>query len=147
MAFTPLDPWLIEDRTYYVVEIDGVIRASGGWSHRAPMIHVPDMDQEQEPPEMEGAASIRAMYTDPAFARRGLGQMLLGFCEMSARLSGHHQLQLIATPVGERLYERCGYTRVGATKLKVPQGVTILVTRMEKVLTAKPEAIRSKAAC
>src|SRR5215212_4240322 len=29
-----LDPWLVEDQTYYVVESDGEVVGCGGWSRR-----------------------------------------------------------------------------------------------------------------
>lgn len=135
-AVTPLDPWLIEDGTYYVAEMNGEIRASGGWSWRAPMIH--DPNAQSRPPESlaDGVARIRAMYTDPANARMGLGRTILSVCELSARIAGMRRLELIATPVGERLYRACGYEGVEIVELDAPGGVIIPVTRMQKLVSA-----------
>lgn len=136
-AFTPLDPWLIEDGTYFVLEVNGKIRASGGWSWRGPMIHNPN--RQYRPPESQsnGVARIRAMYTDPGHARKGFGRTILSVCELAARLAGVRRLELIATPVGELLYRACGFESVEIIDLDAPGGVIIPVTRMQKILSRK----------
>jgi len=135
-AFTPLDPWLIADGTYYVAEIDGEIRASGGWSWRSPMIHDPNAHSQAPESLAEGAARIRAMYTDPDHARMGLGRTILSVCELSARMAGMRRLELVATPVGELLYRACGYECVETVELEAPGGVVIPVARMQKDVSA-----------
>lgn len=136
-SFTPLDPWLIEDGTYFVVEIGGEICASGGWSWRRPMIH--DPAAQIRPPETQsnGVARIRAMYTNPAWARMGLGRTVLSVCELAARIAGVRRLELIATPVGELLYRACGFESTQIIDLNAPGGVIIPVTRMQKVLSPR----------
>ncbi len=141
-AFTPLDPWLIEDGTYYVLEVDGVLRASGGWSGKTPLIHDPNAQSRPAQSKETGTARIRAMYTDPAYSRRGLGQSVLSFCETSARLAGISRLELIATPIGELLYGANGYEVVERIKMKAPGGVIIQVARMRKHF--RPAAVRQK---
>lgn len=136
-AFTPLDPWLLEDGTYFVAEIGGKIVASGGWSHRAPMIHDPNAAVQIPENLTGGTARIRAMYTDPAHARMGLGRTVLSVCEASARLAGYQRFELIATPVGELMYLACGYQRTESLKLETPGGVAIQVARMHKYVKAK----------
>lgn len=131
-VFTPFDPWLIADGTYFVAEIDGVIRAAGGWSRRSVMIHEPDGIHGCPEADPSGPARIRAMYTDPAFARRGLGRAILSLSEISARLSGHASLELLATPVGHRLYLSCGYETLEARKVSAKEGVTFPVFLMRK---------------
>lgn len=133
-AFTPLDPWLLEDGTYFIAEIDGRIVASGGWSHRAPMIHDPNAAVQMPENPTGGTARIRAMYTDPTHARMGLGRTVLSVCEVSARLAGHQHFELIATPVGELMYLACGYERTELLKLDTPGGVAIQVARMQKIV-------------
>lgn len=131
-VFTPLDPWLIEDGTYFVAEIDGVIRASGGWSFREPMIRNPNLTSAPSSRGTASRARIRAMYTEPQSARHGIGRAMLSVCEMSARLSGHQQLELIATPVGELLYRACGFEKTGTVELTTPNGTAIQAARMVK---------------
>lgn len=138
-AFTPLDPWLIEDGTYFVLEIDGALRASGGWSRRSPLIHDPQARSSTAQSEETGSARIRAMYTDPSHARMGLARSILSVCETSARLAGMCRLDLIATPVGEFLYSACGYEVVEKIDLVAPGGVIIPVARMQKLIDSDPE--------
>jgi GNAT superfamily N-acetyltransferase len=54
-------------------------------------------------------ARIRAMYTDPDFARRGVGMAILSAAEQAARAAGFREIELMSTLSGEPLYLRCGY--------------------------------------
>ena len=49
------------------------------------------------------------MYTHPAFARRGVGRLVLSLCEGAARRGGFTRAELVATVAGEPLYRACGY--------------------------------------
>lgn len=106
-----LDTQLIEDGTYFVVEVEGTIAGCGGWSRRAtlyggdrsPGRNAAFLDPRKDP------ARVRAMYTHPAFARRGVGRLILSLCEEAARVEGFHRVELMATMAGEPLYRACGY--------------------------------------
>ncbi len=108
---TPFDPTLIEDGTYYIATVNGWIAASGGWSRRAALYSAsalgsgdaPLLDQECD------AAGIRAMYTHPDFARKGLGSLVLSTALAAARLAGFRRTQLLATVAGARLYRAAGW--------------------------------------
>ncbi|MCV3273889.1 GNAT family N-acetyltransferase [Roseobacter sinensis] len=108
---TPYDPALIEDGTYYVATVNGWIAASGGWSRRAALFS-PDGHDTGEAPFLDpkcDAASIRAMYTHPDFARKGLGSLVLSTALAAARFAGFRQARLLATVAGERLYRAAGW--------------------------------------
>ena len=109
--FIELDPWLIDDGTYYVAELEGRILGSGGWSFRRGLVHGAKASFGRDEALIPGvdAARIRAMYTDPDHARRGIGRMLLSVCETAARLAGFTRAELLATPAGEKLYRTCGW--------------------------------------
>ena len=83
-----VDSRLIDDGTYYVLEDPaGRLFACGGWSRRATLFggdHSAGRDARLLDPANE-PARIRAMYTDPSYARRGLGRQVLGLCEDAAR--------------------------------------------------------------
>ncbi|MDB5673722.1 MAG: acetyltransferase [Sphingomonas bacterium] len=57
-------------------------------------------------------ARVRAMFTDPAFARRGVGQLILSLCESAARAAGFTRAERMATLAGEPLYAACGYAPI-----------------------------------
>src|SRR5215218_11143911 len=71
-AIMGIDTQLIADGTYFAVEDDGVIAGCGGWSRRATLYggdQTPGRDARLLDPATE-PARVRAMYTNPAFARR-----------------------------------------------------------------------------
>ena len=73
---------------------------------------------------------MRAMYTHPDFARRGIGRLVLSLCEAAAR-EGFRSLELVATVAGEPLYLACGFTIT--ERLDVPTSkVTVPLARMAK---------------
>ena len=70
-----LDTQFIEDGTYFVVEARDEIAGCGGWSRRATLYgsdHSAGRRAHLLDPAVD-AARVRAMYTAPAFARRGVG--------------------------------------------------------------------------
>ena len=52
---------------------------------------------------------MRAMYTAPRFARRGVGKTILARCEQSARAEGFAAAELMGTMSGLPLYLAAGY--------------------------------------
>jgi GNAT superfamily N-acetyltransferase len=109
-----LDTQLVKDRTYFVVEQDGEIVGCGGWSRRATHYggdQTPGRDARLLDPAVD-AARVRAMYTHPKFARRGIGRLILSLCESAARAEGFGRVELVATMAGEPLYRACGYEAV-----------------------------------
>ena len=49
------------------------------------------------------------MYTSPAYARRGVGRLILTLCERAAAAEGFTRLELMSTLSGEPLYTACGF--------------------------------------
>jgi GNAT superfamily N-acetyltransferase len=132
-----LDAQQIEDRTYYVVEYDGVIVGCGGWSWRATLYGGDDSIVVRKPASLDpgqDAAKIRAMYTSPEFARRGVGKAILRLCEEAAREAGFRRVEMMATLAGEPLYRACGYRSVAFLESDVINGVTVPLVKMEKQL-------------
>ena len=106
-----LDTQLIDDDTYYVVEIGGDIAGGGGWSRRATLYggdQSPGRDAALLDPRRD-AARIRAMYTHPRHARKGIGRLIVSLCENAARAEGFTRAELMATLAGGPLYRSCGY--------------------------------------
>jgi GNAT superfamily N-acetyltransferase len=110
-AVMGLDTQLIEDGTYFGVENGGTIAGCGGWSRRATLFggdHSVGRDAALLDPRKD-AARVRAMYTHPAFVRRGVGRMILAASERAAAAEGFSRIELAATAGGEPLYLACGY--------------------------------------
>lgn len=113
-AIMGVDSQLIADRTYFVVESDGVPVACGGWSRRITSYggdHTPGREPALLTPGVD-AARVRAMYTHPDFLRRGIGRMILDLCEAAARAEGYDRVELVATMGGEPLYLAAGYVEI-----------------------------------
>lgn len=133
-----LDTQLIADGTYVVVE-DGERRlvGCGGWSFRATLYggdHNPALRNAAPLDPAKDAARIRAMYTDPAFVRRGIGRMVLAANEGSARAAGFVRAELMATLAGEPLYLACGYEPIERVEKMSDGGVPVPGVRMGKAL-------------
>ena len=135
-AIMGVDSQLIADGTYFVVEDEGRPAGCGGWSRRATLFghnHTAGRDSRLLDPASE-PARIRAMYTHPDFARRGVGRYILVLCEAAARREGFMRAELGATAGGEPLYRACGYAEIERIDVPTPHGVTVPVTRMGKML-------------
>lgn len=127
-----LDTQLIDDGTYFLVESDGVAAGCGGWSRRATLYggnHAVELRDDRLLDPRAEAARIRAMYTDPHFARKGIGRLILELCETAARGEGFLRLEMMATRSGEPLYSACGYhvikrvDRMSESSVSVPGAV------------------------
>ena len=129
-----VDTQLIADGTYFAVERDGRIVGCGGWSRRATMFggdHSAGRDARPLDPATE-PARIRAMYTHPDFARRGIGRLVLGLCEAAAAAEGFRTLELVATVAGEPLYAAAGFTVFERIEVPTSRGVAVPCARMRK---------------
>ncbi len=134
-AIMGLDMQLIEDGTYFVVEAEGRIAGCGGWSRRATLYggdHSPGRSAARLDPATE-PARVRAMYTHPAFARRGVGRRILELCEAAARAEGFTRVELMATLAGEPLYRAFGFQPIERTT-DARGGAPVPLVRMGKSL-------------
>jgi GNAT superfamily N-acetyltransferase len=132
-----LDTQLIDDGTYFVIEVDGVLAGCGGWSRRATLYGGDQSPGRDAAPLVPGrdAARVRAMYTHPSFTRRGIGRLILSLCEEAAAAEGFTAVQLMATAAGEPLYAACGY-RVTERLFDERGGAPVPLARMSKPIGA-----------
>ena len=132
-AIMGIDTQLIEDGTYFVVESNGAHAGCGGWSRRATLYggnQTPGRDSQLLDPRVE-PARVRAMYTNPAFARRGVGRLILSLCERAAAAEGFTRLELMSTLSGEPLYGAYGFQPLERLT-DATGGVAVPLVRMEK---------------
>jgi GNAT superfamily N-acetyltransferase len=133
-----LDAQLVADGTYFVVESGHRIAGCGGWSWRSTLYGGDESVVAREPRALDPAtepARIRAMYTDPDFARRGVGRLVLQLCEDAARRAGFRSATMMATMAGVPLYRACGYAEAEEPITANIDGVAVPLVRMEKRLS------------
>ncbi len=129
-----VDSQLLADRTYFVIESEGVLAASGGWSKRATLYGGDQVKSAPDPlldPRVD-AARIRAFYVAPQFARRGLARQLYDACVADALVSGFNRFQLGATLPGVPLYEALGFRALDRVDFPMRFGLSLPVVRMER---------------
>ncbi len=132
-----VDRQLIADGTYFVVERDGAIVGCGGWSRRKTLFggdrgDVPRDDALLDP--RSDAARIRAFFVHPAWARQGIGRMLMNACERAAIAAGFGRLELVATLAGEPLYAAFAFRALDRYEITLVTGGLLPVVRMAKAL-------------
>jgi GNAT superfamily N-acetyltransferase len=133
-----LDPTLIEDGTYFVIEAPGAaLAACGGWSRRDKLFNGAAatgtearlLDPATEP------ARVRAMFVSGEWTRRGLGTRILEACEAAARAEGFTTLALMATMPGLQLYRSWGFGDEQPQNLVMPDGVLVPGVAMTRPVT------------
>jgi GNAT superfamily N-acetyltransferase len=125
------DPVLIEDGTYFVVERDGALVGSGGWSARMPAYaaHAPNGQATAR-----GRPKIRSVFVDPDATRSGVGRALMQRIERAIVDAGHGTSALTATLMGVPFYRALGYRGDEPVVLAMPGGRRFLALAMEKRL-------------
>lgn len=133
-----VDRTLIDDQTYFVVETDSAkaptMVGCGGWGKRKTLYggdQTAGRDDSLCNPATD-AARIRAMYTHPAWVRRGVGTLLLHLGESAARRAGFRTIELGSTVPGEPFYLARGYREVGRENHVAANGAESVVIRMVK---------------
>ena len=132
-----LDSQLVRDGTYFVVESGERIAGCGGWSWRSTLYGGDESMVSREPEALDpakDAARIRAMYTDPGFARQGVGRLVIRLCEEAAMRADFRRATMMATMAGVPLYKACGYVEVEPVLSAPVDGVRVPLVRMEKQL-------------
>jgi len=150
-----VDSQLIRDGTYFVVETRadtlgpeaaaaahyGVIVGCGGWSKRRTLFggdQYADRVATELDPTLD-AAKIRAFFVDPAWARRGIGSLILDACERAAFTAGFTRLEMGATLTGVPFYRARGYLERDHITVPLSAGQSLAIVRMEKERWSTPE--------
>lgn len=129
-----VDTTLVDDGTYHVVVIEGLVVAAGGWSRRRTLFGGDRWKRGGDDlvdPSLE-PARIRAFFVHPAWSRRGLGRLLFETCRREASAAGFRRLELMATLPGEPLYRALGFAADERVELALPDGVRVQLVRMSR---------------
>jgi GNAT superfamily N-acetyltransferase len=136
-----VDSQLIADGTYFVAEAEGLELPSGsamvgcgGWSKRKTLFGGDHWNRRQDDlldPQRD-AAKIRAFFVHPAWARRGIGSMILETSENAAKCAGFTQLEMGATLSGVPFYLAKGYEALENLKVPLNNGESLPIVRMAK---------------
>jgi GNAT superfamily N-acetyltransferase len=132
-----VDSQLIADGTYLIAETtQHEIVGCGGWSKRKTLyggdVWVAREDSLLDP--TKDPAKIRAFFIHPAWARRGIGTLILDACEKAAIAAGFTRFEMGATLTGVPLYKARGYTELEHLEVPMGDGLSLPIIRMEKRL-------------
>ena len=141
-----VDSQLIADGTYIVAEApldqkgsgrrtaEWMVVGCGGWSKRK-TLYGSDRWTGREDVLLDprrDAAKIRAFFIHPAWARQGVGSMILKACEEAARAAGFSRYEMGATLTGAKLFGARGYMAVKPISIPLINGERLPVIHMEK---------------
>jgi len=150
-----VDTQLISDGTYFAAEETeslgtALLVGCGGWSKRKTLYGGDHWKETSKETRKESgkelgagredslldpatdAAKIRAFFIHPAWARRGIGGMILEACEAAARVAGFRRLEMGATLTGVPFYRAKGYVELEAADVPLGDGLTLPIVRMGK---------------
>ena len=122
-----MDDQLIDEGTYYLVEVDGRPVASGGWSRmRANYVGNGPVDLS--------VAKIRSVFVHRDWSRHGFGRLLTERAEREAFVAGFNRVALNALLSGVPFYRALGYRTLRSIALALPDGITFRGLTMDKPL-------------
>jgi GNAT superfamily N-acetyltransferase len=137
-----VDSQLITDGTYLVADasdaqsggVKPAIAACGGWSKRKTLFGGDQWSGREDSllDPARDAAKIRAFFVHPAWARQGVGTLILDACESAARAAGFTRFEMGATLTGVKLFGVKGYVPVKRMDVPLDNGEVLPIVQMEK---------------
>jgi GNAT superfamily N-acetyltransferase len=139
-----IDSQLIVDGTYLVADASDdafaadsgkpAIAGCGGWSKRKTLFGGDQWSGREDSllDPARDAAKIRAFFVHPAWARRGVGTLILDACENAARAAGFMRFEMGATLTGAKLFGVKGYVPVKQMDVPLDNGEVLPIVQMEK---------------
>jgi GNAT superfamily N-acetyltransferase len=141
-----VDSQLIADGTYLVADASAIantvagahakpaIAGCGGWSKRKTLFGGDQWSAREDSllDPARDAAKIRAFFIHPAWARQGVGTLILDACENAARAAGFTRFEMGATLTGVKLFGAKGYAPVKRMDVPLDNGEVLPIVQMEK---------------
>jgi GNAT superfamily N-acetyltransferase len=141
-----VDSQLIADGTYLVADASALTSADGdanakpaiagcgGWSKRKTLFGGDQWSAREDSllDPVRDAAKIRAFFIHPAWARQGVGTLILDACENAARAAGFTRFEMGATLTGVKLFSVKGYAPIKRMDVPLDNGEVLPIVQMEK---------------
>ena len=141
-----VDSQLIADGTYLVADASTIannagnnpgkpaIAGCGGWSKRKTLFGGDQWSAREDSllDPARDAAKIRAFFIHPAWARQGVGTLILDACENAARAAGFTRFEMGATLTGVKLFSVKGYAPIKRMDVPLDNGEVLPIVQMEK---------------
>jgi GNAT superfamily N-acetyltransferase len=138
-----VDSQLIADGTYLVADASDArggdnakpaIAGCGGWSKRKTLFGGDQWSGREDAllDPTRDAARIRAFFVHPAWARQGVGTLILDACESAARAAGFTRFEMGATLTGVKLFSVKGYVPIKRMDVPLDDGDVLPIVQMEK---------------
>jgi GNAT superfamily N-acetyltransferase len=141
-----VDSQLIADGTYLVADASAfsssagdnagkpAIAGCGGWSKRKTLFGGDQWSAREDSllDPARDAAKIRAFFIHPAWARQGVGTLILDACENAARAAGFTRFEMGATLTGVKLFSVKGYAPIKRMDVPLDSGEVLPIVQMEK---------------
>ncbi|HEY2820430.1 MAG TPA: GNAT family N-acetyltransferase [Candidatus Acidoferrum sp.] len=138
-----VDSRLIADGTYLVADASDALNGDtrkpaiagcGGWSKRKTLFGGDQWSGREDSllDPSRDAAKIRAFFVHPAWARQGVGTLILDACENAARAAGFTRFEMGATLTGVKLFGVKGYVPVKQMDVPMDNGEVLPIVQMEK---------------
>lgn len=104
------NPNLLSSGTYFIVQVDGIYLACGGWTKSAP-----GSDEI-----IPGVGHVRHFATHPNAIGRGFGSSILNRCKAEALHAGRTALECFSSLNAEDFYASHGFIRQGRVDIYLP---------------------------
>ena len=157
-----VDSQLIADGTYLVADASSIasnagdaagnnpgkpaIAGCGGWSKRKTLFGGDQWSAREDSlldPACD-AAKIRAFFIHPAWARQGVGTLILDACETAARAAGFTRFEMGATLTGVKLFSVKGYAPIKRMDVPLDNGEVLPDRTNGKARSARHKNLNTK---
>jgi ribosomal protein S18 acetylase RimI-like enzyme len=138
-----VDAAMLEEGNCLTAWVEGRLAASAAWTMQQPS-YLRQLGLSR--PAGGRVATIRAVFTHPSFAGRGLARRLMTLCEEEAVLLGRATcIDLCATLSGLPLYRRLGYQQCRDFRLRLSNGENFRGVHMAKQVLDPGVAVQTAA--
>ena len=127
-----MDPYLVDDGTFFIAESGDQVVGCGGWTLRSPGYARPGANEAVN--DDAKAPIIRSIFVHPRFVRQGIARRIMTLIERTLVFDGHREATLTATLSGLPFYLSLGYQMGKTLQLRLPDDETFTGIAMRKRL-------------